>query len=54
MNLPFFCTLACPESFAEINKKIKNQKSLHGVGIKTVSERTLSKNMAIGRAALLI
>lgn len=38
MNLPFFCTLASPESVAEINKKIKNQKSLHGVGIKTVFE----------------
>lgn len=37
-NLPCFCTLACPERFAEIKKKIKNQKSPHGVGIKTVFE----------------
>lgn len=54
MNLPCFCTHAWPERFAEINKKMKNQKSLHGVGIKTVFEKTLSKNMAIGRQALLI
>lgn len=38
INLPYFCTLACPERFAEIYKKIKNHKSPHGVGIKTVFE----------------
>lgn len=54
MNLPCFCTLACPEMFAEISKKIKNQKSLHGVGIQTVFERTFVTNMATGREALLI
>lgn len=38
IHLPYFCTLACPERFAEIYKKIKNHKSPHGVGIKTVFE----------------
>lgn len=38
INLPYFCALACPERLAEIYKKIKNHKSPHGVGIKTVFE----------------
>lgn len=53
MNLPCFCTHAWPERFAEINKKIKNQKSLHGVGIKTVFEKNFVKKHGNRKAGII-